>query len=193
MSAWKLVALLYIILIGVVGLGHCATQDEQVHKFAVAVARTEGFYANKHTIPARLHNPGDICTSLPHAYPGQTGLYRGYAVFKSDQWGWAALENQIRRVIDGTSTKYTQSMTLWQVARVYAENWKYWGKSVATILHVAPTMTFEEYFDLAPKVRMAYASVWLPAGRNTMPELPTLSQVSPQIFGEGGRLLVPLS
>jgi hypothetical protein len=150
MKAWKFVALLYVLLAGLVIGSHC--QTTQVHTFAKAIARTEGFYI-KGTIPNRLHNPGDIMTSLPHAYPGQTGIYKHYAVFRSDKWGWLALENQIQKVIDGTSTKYTQDMTMVQIAKVYAENWRYWGRTVCKILQISPQLTFQEYFGLAPRVK----------------------------------------
>lgn len=154
---------------------HCETP---VHTFARAIARTEGFYI-KGTIPNRLHNPGDIMTRLKRAYPGQVGTYHGYAVFKNDAYGWAALEAQIQRVIDGTSTKYTQDMTMVQVAKVYAANWRYWGRTVCKILKISPSLTFQEYFNLPPRVHFAYAApMWLfDRGGDTMPTLSELPSV----------------
>lgn len=128
-----------------------ATAQSQQQKLAHAIAVAEGFY-QKGTLPNRLHNPGDITSSLRHAYPGQIGLYHGYVIFKSNQYGWEALFNQIQKVIDGTSSRYTQNMTFAQIAKVYAKD-RRWGNKVCSILGITPQTTFEEYFELAPKVR----------------------------------------
>jgi hypothetical protein len=186
--------LLWIAVIGMlVTEAHGTTQAQQVHTFAVAVAKTEGFYI-RGTIPNRLHNPGDICTSLPHAYPGQRGLYRRYAVFKSDQWGWAALEAQIQKVIDGSSTKYTADMTIAQVARVYAENWRYWGTTVARLLHVTPETTVAEFFGLPPRVRAYEQSpVWMRERRDTVQDVLPMLAMPPQVCRESGWLVGALS
>lgn len=166
------------------------TVSTEVATFAQAIARTEGYCIAK-TVPNRLHNPGDIMTSLRHAYPGQTGIYKHYAIFKSDRWGWAALENQIQRVIDGTSTKYTSDMTMMEIAKVYAENWRYWGRTVCTILRIDPRLTFDEYFGLAPRVRMTYEiPVWMQRGGDALSEVLPLLSVSPQVHREAGRELV---
>jgi hypothetical protein len=124
-----------------------------VHDFAKAIARTEGFYV-RGTVPNRFHNPGDIRSFAKGVrYPGQIGTSpHGYVIFKSDHWGWMALENQIQKVIDGTSTKYTQEMSFAQIAKVYAQD-KRWGVTVCKILRITPTMTFEEYFSLPPRMR----------------------------------------
>lgn len=143
--------LLILKLVSLLLVGTAHAQDK-VAKFANAIARTEGFYI-KGTIPHRLHNPGDITTSLPHAYPGQVGIYRGYAIFKKDSYGWAALRDQIQRVIDGKSTRYTQDMTFKQIARIYAEDSR-WAKTVCKILGIEESTTFAEYFELAPRVKM---------------------------------------
>ncbi len=175
MKKFLIAKLVSLMLIGTAWAG-------TVHDFAKAIARTEGFYL-KGTIPNRLHNPGDIRTTLAHAYPGQTRVYKGYAVFRNDAAGWAALENQIQRVIDGTSTKYTADMTMLQIAKVYAENYRYWGKTVCKILRVDPRLTFQEYFGLAPRVRMTWNSnadilrniLATPAGSVGLAATPTLS------------------
>jgi hypothetical protein len=191
MNAWKFLVVLIGIWLLAVGLGHCETQQEQVHTFARAIARTEGFFV-RGTIPNRLHNPGDIMTSLPHAYPGQVGIYKHYAVFKSDAWGWAALERQIQRVIDGSSTKYSQDMTMVQIAKVYAENWSYWGKTVCKILKISPQLTFQEYFGLAPRVRFTYdiPNVWMQRGGDAMLPMLSMPEMHAQIYRETGWLMV---
>ena len=127
----------------------------KIDRFAHAIARAEGFNVPG-SIPNRLHNPGDI-TASSVVYPGQLGVQKGYAVFRSDKDGWAALKNQIQRMIDGTSTRYDQSMTFAQIARVYAQD-KRWGTTVCKILNIDPRLTFQEYFDLAPRVKFTEAT-----------------------------------
>lgn len=132
-------------------VGTCSAQLDKVTKMATAIARTEGFFV-KGTIPNRYHNPGDIRSRLKHAYPGQVGLNKhGYVIFKNDAWGWAALEKQIERVIDGSSTKYTSDMTFAQIARVYAAD-PHWKTTFCKIMRVDPQMSFAEYFNLPPRV-----------------------------------------
>lgn len=144
-------------LVSILLIGTAWAQYPNVHTLADAIARTEGFYS-KGTIPNRYHNPGDIRSRLPHAYPGQVGLNRsGYVIFRSDRYGWAALHAQIQRVIDGTSTQYDQSMTFAEIAKVYATDPR-WKKSVCKILKITPALTFQEYFNLAPRVRMTWNS-----------------------------------
>jgi hypothetical protein len=186
MSGWKFVTLLVLALVGV---SHSQTEPK-IHQFATAIARTEGFYI-RGTIPSRLHNPGDIMTNLRHAYPGQVSVYHHYAVFRSDAWGWAALEDQIRQMLDGNSTKYNSSMTIVEVARVYAENWRYWSRTVSALLHIDPSTTLDEYFGLAPKVRMIYvAPVWMQFRGDTVPEMLPVLAMPPQIHRETGRIVV---
>lgn len=144
--------LLILKMMSLLLVGTAHAQVDKVAKFANAIARTEGFYI-KGTVPNRLHNPGDITARRRDAYPGQVGLYRGYVVFKRDSYGWAALRDQIQRVIDGTSTKYTQEMTFARIAKVYAQDSR-WGKTVCKLLKIEPSTTFEEYFELAPRVKM---------------------------------------
>jgi hypothetical protein len=175
----KLVSLL---LIGSAA-GMSVEQLAKVEKMATAIARTEGFY-KKGTIPNRLHNPGDIMSSLTHAYPGQVGLFHHYVVFKSDRAGWTVLENQIISIINAESTRYTQAMTFAQIAKVYAAS-PNWVKTFCTILQISPSLTFQEYFELAPLLtkvkRHDTFTLVLASERAPMPRLyevqPVLAQV----------------
>lgn len=170
--------LLMILLVVFCGVASAQTKVEQL---AVAIARTEGFYAGKHTIPARLHNPGDIRSHSQHAYPGQRGLYRGYVVFASDRDGWQALRSQLYKVVDGSSRHYDLDMTFKQFARTYAED-PQWGRTVCKILAIPTTMTLAEWFDTAPRILLtgdddASTLRLLFGGEHQMPELrsmPTL-------------------
>lgn len=178
--SWDFAGVLLLVVLVLAGAveGHC----QDVHKMADAIARTEGFY-QRGTIPNRYHNPGDIRSRLPHAYVGQVGLNRsGYVIFRSDKYGWAALHAQIQRVIDATSSQYDQSMTFGEIARVYATDPR-WKKSVCKILKITPATTFQEYFGLAPRVRMTWNSsadilrliLATPAGSVAVVGTPTLS------------------
>lgn len=130
---------------------------DRVEKFAQAIGRTEGFYV-KGTKPNRYHNPGDIRSRKDRAYPGQMGRDKfGYVIFKNDAAGWSALRRQVWKIIDGDSSSYHQSMTLRQIARVYAAS-PQWRKTFCKILRQSPDATFEELFELAPHVTMAQNS-----------------------------------
>ena len=140
-------------LLGLLLVGTCWAQqsdiDKKVARLARAIARTEGFYVKK-SLPNRLHNPGDIRSRLAHAYEGQTGLYHGYVVFRSDQFGWQALYQQIHRVLDDDSAYYNREMTFAQIAKVYAAS-PQWPKTLCKILQISPQLTFDEYFGIAPR------------------------------------------
>jgi hypothetical protein len=175
----KLVSLL---LIGTAwaGSGLSFNQLEKAEKMAVAIARTEGFYV-KGSLPNRLHNPGDIKSSIKNAYPGQTGLYHGYVVFKNDRAGWRVLENQIIAIVTGESKRYTQEMTFAQIAKVYAAS-PQWPKTFCKILQVTPNETFQEYFDLPLRVIMTETHqydrllLWSP-NRAQMPVLQAMPEL----------------
>ena len=75
----------------------CLTRLEQLKR---AIATQEGFF-RPGTVPARLHNPGDLMFAHQHGSQpcdihGKDGKVRTYAEFPDDTHGWAALEAQIR-------------------------------------------------------------------------------------------------
>lgn len=147
MKKFLMLKLVFMFLVGTVG-----AQVDKVSTFARAIAKTEGFYS-KGTIPNRFHNPGDLRARARHVYPGQVGLSSGgYVIFKTDRAGWTALQDQIRKVLAGESHFYTVDMTIRQLARRYATNYKLWAKNVAGILVVPPSMTLQEYFEIPPRV-----------------------------------------
>lgn len=153
-------------LVSILLIGTAWANVGQVSTLAQAIARTEGFYV-KGTLPNRLHNPGDIRSTRRDAYPGQVGLNKNhYVVFRSDRWGWAALEAQIQKVVDGTSSIYTQEMTFAQIAKRYASS-PQWPKTLCKIIGVTPATTFQEYFGIAPRVRLGAIHdypVWASSG-----------------------------
>jgi hypothetical protein len=141
----KLLLLLMLVLTGI-----ASAQDvdkQKVANFATAVAKAEGFGV-PHAIPTRYHNPGNIrSTRTGHHYAGQVGLNRcGYVIFKSDAYGWKALQEQLELMASGQSAHYDTNMTIVSVAKMYATGWRVWSKNVAKRLGVPPTTTLAEYF-----------------------------------------------
>jgi hypothetical protein len=125
-----------------------ASQQQQLMK---AIAKAEG-YGVKGAIPTRYHNPGDIRASRGVKYPGQVGLNKhGYAIFKNDCFGWAAMQGQLDKIINGESRFYSVNMTLRQLAKLYATS-PLWVKNVAKNLGVTPNTTLAEILDVPPVV-----------------------------------------
>ena len=119
----------------------------KVDDLATAISHAEGF-GKRGTIPSRYHNPGDL-KARPDSAPlaGQVRIGKaGHIVFKDDEAGKAALRDYILKMVDGRSAHYRPNMTLNQVARRYAENWRPWVKAVCTELGVPPTTTLQAYF-----------------------------------------------
>jgi hypothetical protein len=133
----KLLLLLMLVLTGI-----ASAQDvdrQKVANFATAVAHAEGFGV-RHAIPTRYHNPGDLKSRRDLTrLPGQRALGKGdHIVFASDRAGWAALNDYIMKMVDGRSRRFNPNMTLTQVARVYAANWRPWVKIVCRELDCTP-------------------------------------------------------
>jgi hypothetical protein len=140
--------LLLLIVLALGSIVSAQTVDKQkVSEFATAVARAEGFGV-KHAIPTRYHNPGNIrSTRTGHHYAGQVGLNRcGYVIFKSDAYGWQALQEQLELMASGQSAHYGTDMTITQVAKRYATGWRTWSKNVAKQLGVEPNTKLSEFF-----------------------------------------------
>jgi hypothetical protein len=128
-------------------LGHAQGLDiEKVDALVTAISHAEGF-GIRGTIPSRYHNPGDLKASSDlGTLVGQVRIGKArHIVFKDDEAGKAALRDCILQMMDGRSSHFHADMTLNQVARVYAENWRPWVKIVSTELGVPPTTTLREY------------------------------------------------
>jgi hypothetical protein len=124
----------------------------QTSDLAHAIAKAEGF-GTRGTIPQRYHNPGDLKTIRGYKYIGQIGTGKGgHAIFRSDAAGWAALIHQIEKMC-GDSGRYSPQMTLVDVAKKYAGNWRLWSKNVAHNLGVPATTTLAECLGLPPSLR----------------------------------------
>lgn len=133
-------AFLLVALLALTGLaGAQAVDEKKVDSFAAAVARAEGF-GLRNAIPTRYHNPGDIKSrpGIPRL-PGQKSIGKaGHIVFRSDADGWGALHDLIHKMMDGRSRHFSQDMTVAEVARHYAANWRPWAKIVCAELGVGP-------------------------------------------------------
>ena len=126
---------------------------------AVAIAKAEGFY-QKGSIPNRFCNPGDLKSIRGEKYFGQVRVGKGgHIVFRNDAAGWFALREQLRKMIEGGSVFYNPSMTLRQIARKYAGNYRIWAKNVSKNLGVSPDMTIAELFDIPPTYVVAWERV----------------------------------
>ena len=90
-----------------------------------------------------------------YKFPGQTGTDRhGHVIFKNDNWGWAALENQVRKMCVQEG-RYSPTMTIQQVGKIYAADWKRWSANVARNMKCDPRVTLAELFDLPPVLHFA--------------------------------------
>ena len=137
-----------------VGTLHAAVAPSpRVVQFAHAIAQAEGFYV-KGSIPNRCHNAGDLKGTN---FPNQIGVCRGgHAKFRTDADGWAALFHQIEKILDGTSTKYTNRATFKDVAKTYAQNYRPWLKIVTKTLQVDDDDDVEAFLSDFDKLRVTY-------------------------------------
>jgi len=129
--------------------GHAqALNPDKVNALVTAISRAEGF-GKRNTIPSRYHNPGDL-KAFRKSTPleGQVRIGKaGHIVFKDDEAGKAALRDYIFRMMDGRSAHFNANLTLNQVARRYAQNWRSWVRVVSGELGVPPTTTLRAYFQ----------------------------------------------
>ena len=119
----------------------------KIERFAHAIAKAEGCYV-RGSIPNRYHNCGDLKVVKGFTYPGQIGIGKGrHVIFANDAAGWNALYYQIGKMVSGESRHYLPSMTIEQVARKYAGNWRQWSTNVAHNLGVPANTTLAEVLE----------------------------------------------
>jgi hypothetical protein len=122
----------------------------QTSDLAHAIAKAEGYF-QKGTIPQRYRNPGDLKAIRGYEYTGQSGVGKGgHVIFRSEAAGWAALNHQIEKMVVGG--RYSADMTLVQVAKKYASDWRIWSRNVAHNLGVPMTATLSECLGLPPRI-----------------------------------------
>src|SRR5258708_3063715 len=148
----KVTLLPFLGLILLPTIGQAQTVDKQkLDSFATAVARAEG-YGARHAIPTRYHNPGDLKSArIYRKLPGQKALGKAdHIVFENDAAGWAALKDYLSKMVDGRSKRYNPDMTLAQVSRIYAGNWRPWLHTVARELNVPSSIKLRELLFYQP-------------------------------------------
>lgn len=137
----------------------CAQQPapQKMQQLAQAIAKAEGYYV-RGSIPQRCANPGDIKPGAVRL-PGQVGVCKGgHARFRNDAAGWAALDHQIEKIVDGTS-RYSVNMSISEVARRYAGNHRVWARNVSHNLKVTPETDLWEILDVPPTLVLTKAVV----------------------------------
>jgi hypothetical protein len=137
----------------IVVVTECVDVCSQYRQFSWAIAKAEGFFI-KGSIPNRNHNPGDIKTIHAYTFPGQVGVDKhGHVIFRNDNKGWAALQNQVRKMcVD--SGRYSPQMSIQQIGRQYAKNWEQWSSNVARNMKCDPKITLAELFDIPPVIHV---------------------------------------
>ena len=132
----------------------CFAQD-RVQPLAQAIAKAEGF-GKTGALPTRLHNPGDLKAVRGYQYPGQVGVGKGGHIrFCNDTYGWSALKHQIAKIVDGTS-RYNVNLSLQQLGRHYAGNWRVWSRNVARNLGASPEAHLWEILGVPPALEKSW-------------------------------------
>lgn len=104
-----------------------------VEAFADAIAFAEGFYTPG-SRAARNNNPGDLTEDLTGAGVSWDGPF---VVYGTAADGWAALQKQVGKMLDGSSAFYHPGMSIREVAAKYtATEQAAWAANVAARLGV---------------------------------------------------------
>lgn len=108
---------------------------------AQAIMDFEGYFQG--SISYNNNNPGNLKFA---GQAGATGQDRfGHAIFATFQDGYTALINQIRRMLNGSSSIYPSSLTLTQAMNKYAEaNGTEYAAFIAQRIGVDPNITLAE-------------------------------------------------
>jgi len=121
----------------------------KVETLSGAIAKAEGFCLVG-SLPNRYHNPGDLKAIAGYRYPGQIGIGKGgHVIFRNNAAGWNALEHQLDKIAAGNS-RYNVNMTLKEIGKKYAGNWRVWSKNVSHNLGVDPNAQLWEILGIAP-------------------------------------------
>ena len=122
--------------------------EMRIDDLAYAIAIAEGYFSegihDGATLPALLNNPGSLKKPALDASDLPTWKDTGLIWFPTAEKGWAALRQQIRLMLTGTSAIYAQSDSLMSVGDKYADGDVNWGVNVATTLGVPAERTLAE-------------------------------------------------
>jgi len=124
-----------LLMLGLVALAVSVTgSTSQVDRIARAIATAEGFFVLG-SRPNRNRNPGNLTASFGYQTLGSDGPF---PIFATDTAGWAALKDQIRMMLDGSSEHYKPYMTIAEIAEHYtATEQAIWARNVANELGVS--------------------------------------------------------
>jgi hypothetical protein len=112
-----------------------------IRKFAEAIANAEG-YSVPGSLPARYNNPGDLTVDVTGK---AVGVGQHWLVqYATPEDGWDALYKQVEEMFTGQSLHYDSSMTIAQIAKIYATDWMTWANNVANYLGVTTDTTLDD-------------------------------------------------
>lgn len=115
-----------------------ATSLPTLTPLASAIAQSEG-YGVPGAIPTVANNPGNL--ELGDVGYGTANAAGGnqITIFGSLADGAAALENQLNKIFNGTSSNYTPDMSLSQFGQIYSGGNPAYGNQLASTLGVSPS------------------------------------------------------
>lgn len=110
-------------------------------RIAQAIMEFEGYFQD--SVSYKNNNPGNL------KFAGQPGAVDqdrfGHAIFATFQDGWNALINQVRRMLNGSSSLYPSTYTLTQAMNRYAEaNGNQYAIFISQRIGVDPSITLAE-------------------------------------------------
>ena len=113
---------------------------------AQAIMRFEGYFQG--SLSYKNNNPGNLKFAGQSNATGQDA--NGFAIFPTFQDGYNALINQVRHMLNGTSSLYPQSMTLVEAFNRYSTTSQdVYGNFVAQQLGVDPNITLAQLNSMA--------------------------------------------
>lgn len=125
----------WLLLFGLLAVGFAATGSKPaVDRIAEAIATAEGYFVAG-SRPNRNNNPGNLTRDFGYQTVGKDGPF---PIFINAAAGWAALKDQVRMMLDGTSNNFRPEMTIAEIAAVYtATEQDAWAANVARELGVS--------------------------------------------------------
>jgi len=137
------VAIIAIVVVGYLVLdatGASAQSSDTTRQISIAIGVAEGGYdasgnnLNNGTLPSRNHNPGDLTVDVNSTGSGVSG---GFVVYPDDATGFAALDYQVGKWLDGSSDNATSASTIAQISQFYTTtDQAAWAANVASVLGV---------------------------------------------------------
>jgi hypothetical protein len=138
-----IVAIAAIVIVGYLVLDATAASAQasgMTRQISIAIGVAEGGYdasgnnLNNGTLPSRNHNPGDLTVDVNSTGSGVSG---GFVVYPDDATGFAALDYQVGKWLDGSSDNATSASTIAQISQFYTTtDQAAWAANVASVLGV---------------------------------------------------------